>query len=403
MATGIPSNARHKAGPDSLEYKGKLARGEVLALSPAQPFEVSIASAVGTLYHTDNLPALLWLRKQHEVRGKVRTVYIDPPYATSMTFIDREVSHAYEDHLDRAEYIESLRRRLIVLHDLLAADGSIFVHLDQNMIFEIKVIMDEVFGRANFRNFITRKKCNTKNYTRNNFGNIADHILFYSKSDTNVWHRPFDPWTDEKIADEYPCVDPATGRRYKKVPVHAPGERNGETGKLWRGKLPPKGKHWQYPPSKLDELDAAGEIYWSPNGNPRRKVFFDRSKGIPVQDIWMQFVDAHNQNIHITGYPTEKNIDLVQRLLAATTNLGDLVLDCYCGSGTTLEAAVKLGRRFIGIDASEAAIKATVKRLAHGRAPMGDFVGAHGRESKPKQDATDMLFGGWHGFPGAPG
>ena len=170
----------------------------------------------------------------------------------------------------------------------------------------------------------------------------------------------------------------------------APGERNGETGKPWRDKMPPKGKHWQYPPSKLDELDAAGEIYWSPNGNPRRKVYFDRSKGIPAQDIWMQFKDAHNQNIHITGYPTEKNIDLVQRLLEATTNPGDLVLDCYCGSGTTLEAAAELGRRFIGIDVADAAIKATVKRLAHGRSAMGDFVGARGRQPKPKQDG--MLF-----------
>jgi adenine-specific DNA-methyltransferase len=120
---------------------------------------------------------LLWLRQQVDIRGKVRAVYIDPPYATSMTFVDREVNHAYKDHLEGAEYVESLRRRLIVLHNRLADDGSIFVHLDQNMIFEIKLVMDEVFGRDNFRNFITRKKCNTKNYTRNNFGNIADHIL----------------------------------------------------------------------------------------------------------------------------------------------------------------------------------------------------------------------------------
>jgi adenine-specific DNA-methyltransferase len=392
MATGVPFSGGNSPTTYTLEYRGKLSRAAVLAMPAIQPAAISIASKHGTLYHADNLPTLLWLRQQADVRGKVRAIYIDPPYATSMTFVDRDVNHAYEDHLSGTEYIESLRRRLIVLQDLLADDGSIFVHLDQNMIFEIKLVMDEVFSRSNFRNFITRKKCNTKNYTRNNFGNIADHILFYSKSETNVWHRPYDPWTDEKVADEYPCLDAATGRRYKKVPVHAPGERNGETGKLWRGKMPPKGKHWQYPPSKLDEFDAAGEIYWSPSGNPRRKVYFDRSKGIPVQDIWMQFKDAHNQNIHITGYPTEKNFDLVQRLLAATTNPGDLVLDCYCGSGTTLEAAAELGRRFIGIDVADAAIKATVKRLTHGRSAMGDFVGARGRQAKSKQDLTGMLF-----------
>jgi adenine-specific DNA-methyltransferase len=393
MATGVPSNGRKKISTYSLEYHGKLARAEVLALPHSQPVEVPVAPKAGTLYHGDNLSVLLWLRHHNDIRRKVRAVYIDPPYATAMTFVDRDVNHAYADHLDGAEYVESLRRRLIVLHDLLADDGSVFVHLDQNMIFEAKLVMDEVFGRDNFRNFITRKKCNTKNYTRNNFGNISDHILFYSKSETNVWHRPYDPWTEEKVADEYPCVDAATGRRYKKVPVHAPGERHGETGKSWRGKMPPKGKHWQYPPSKLDELDTAGEMYWSPNGNPRRKVYFDRSKGIPVQDIWMQFKDAHNQNIHITGYPTEKNLDLVKRLLAATTNPDDLVLDCYCGSGTTLEAAAALGRRFIGIDTADAAIKATVKRLAEGRVAMGDFVGARGRQTNSKVQPSATLFG----------
>lgn len=299
-----------------------------------------------------------------------------------MAFVDRDTNHAYNDHLEGAEYIESLRHRLILLHDLLATNGSIFVHLDQNMVFETKLIMDEVFGRENFRNFITRKKCNTKNYTRNSFGNIADHILFYSKTTENTWNRPYDPWTEEKIEEEYPCVDESSGRRYKKVPVHAPGIRRGETGRRWRGKLPPKGKHWQYPPSKLDALDAAGEIYWSPNGNPRRKVFFDQSKGIPAQDIWMGFRDAHNQNVRITGYPTEKNFELVSRLIAATTNPGDLVLDCYCGSGTTLEAAALLGRRFIGIDNSIAAINATVKRLREGRKAMGDFVGVRGTKKK---------------------
>ena len=382
MATGIPSNSRKSFVAYTLEYRDKLAHADVLAMPHVQPVEIPIASKGGKLYQSENLSALLWCRQQADIRGKVRAIYIDPPYATSMTFVDRDANHAYEDHLDGAEYIESLRRRLLVLQDLLAEDGSIFVHLDQNMIFEIKLVMDEVFGRANFRNFITRKKCNTKNYTRNNFGNVADHILFYSKSETNVWHRPYDPWTADRIAEEYPCIEAATGRRYKKVPVHAPGERNGVTGQPWRGKLPPKGKHWQYQPAKLDEFDAIGEIYWSPNGNPRRKVYFDRSKGIPVQDIWMNFKDAHNQNIRITGYPTEKNFDLVQRLIASATNPGDLILDCYCGSGTTLEAAAVLGRRFIGIDAADAAIKATVKRLSKGRSAMGDFVGVRSRKSK---------------------
>lgn len=390
MATGVPSKQRPKNVGYSLHYPGKMERGDVVVLPADEPVAVPIASNAGQLFKGDNLSALLWLRRHTDIRRNVRCVYIDPPYSTSMAFVDRDVKHAYDDHLNGAEYLESLRRRLIVLHDLLADDGSIFVHLDQNMIFEAKILLDEVFGRDNFRNFITRKKCNTKNYTRKNFGNIADHILFYGKTDQNVWHRPYEAWTAEKMADEYPYVDEKTRRRFKKVPVHAPGIRRGETGKPWRGKLPPKGKHWQYPPAKLDELDAAGEIYWSSNGNPRRKVFFDQSKGIPVQDIWMGFKDPHNQNVLITGYPTEKNFDLVTRLIAATTNPGDLVLDCYCGSGTTLEAAAVLGRKFIGIDIADAAVAATVKRFQEGRAAMGDFVGE--RAKKKRRPASGFLF-----------
>ncbi len=388
MATGVPSKRRIIKRDYTLGYTGKLARSEVLTLAAKEPVEIPIANAAGRLFQGDNLSAMLWLGKQGSVRGKVRSVYIDPPYATAMAFVDREVNHAYDDHLDGADYLEFLRRRLLVLHDLLAEDGSIFVHLDQNMVFETKLLLDEVFGRDNFRNFITRKKCNTKNYTRNTFGNIADHILFYSKSDHYVWNRVYDEWTEDKIADEYPCLEQKTGRRFKKVPVHAPGVRPGPTGKAWRGKMPPPGKHWPYPPAKLDQLDAAGEIYWSPTGNPRRKVCFDSSKGIPAQDIWMNFKDPHNQNVLITGYPTEKNFDLVRRLVAATTNPGDLVLDCFCGSGTTLEAAASLGRKFLGIDIAAPAIKATVKRLHAGRSAMGDFVGGSGKAPSRRQSAS---------------
>lgn len=379
MATGVPSKRRRAKSAYWLEYPGKLSRSEVLALPTAEPKEIGLDAANGKLYQGDNLPTLLWMQGDPGVKGHVRCVYIDPPYATSMAFVDRHVEHAYEDTLDGAEYLEALRRRLIALRELMARDGVIFVHLDQNMVFEAKLLMDEVFGRENFRNFITRKKCNTKNYTRRVFGNIADHILWYSKTEHYVWHRPYDEWSQERLEEEYPCIDRATGRRYKKVPVHAPGVRNGETGQMWRGKLPPRGKHWQYPPDKLDQFDAAGQMYWSPNGNPRRKVFFDASKGIPAQDIWMGFKDAHNQNIHITGYPTEKNFELLRRIIGATTNPGDLVLDCYAGSGTTLEAASSLGRRFIGIDSSKAAISATVRRLREGRKAMGDFVGVRGK------------------------
>jgi adenine-specific DNA-methyltransferase len=178
----------------------------------------------------------------------------------------------------------------------------------------------------------------------------------------------------ERAQKEYTYIEEGTGRRYKKVPIHAPGTRNGETGQPWRGMLPPPGKHWQYTPKTLNEMDARGEIYWSPTGNPRRKIYLDDSDGIPVQDIWYDFRDTRNQNVHITGYPTEKNPGLLDRIIQASSHPGDLVLDCFSGSGTTLAVADVLGRNWVGIDNSGEAITATLKRFIHGTERMGDFV-----------------------------
>ena len=121
-------------------------------------------------------------------------------------------------------------------------------------------------------------------------------------------------------------------------------------------------------------MDRRGEIFWSSNGNPRRKIYLDDSDGIPVQDIWLDFKDAHNQNIEITGYPTEKNIEMLEQIISASSGPGDLVLDCFAGSGTTLVAAGNLGRRWIGIDNSDEAISAILNRLQFGSRPMGDYV-----------------------------
>jgi adenine-specific DNA-methyltransferase len=147
---------------------------------------------------------------------------------------------------------------------------------------------------------------------------------------------------------------------------------------------PPLGKHWQFPPHVLDEMDSNGEIHWSSNGNPRRKIYLDNSQGIPVQDIWWDMRDAHNQNIKITGYPTEKNANLLTRIISTSSNPGDLVLDCFSGSGTTLGAASQLNRLWIGIDNSPEAIAATLKRFAKGVEAMGDFVDKK-QTAQPKQ------------------
>ncbi len=371
-----------------LTYPGKHAEIDILTgirSTPVRRFSVTKLETAGCrnrLFFGDNLPVLRSLLDDPSVRGKVRLVYIDPPFATGGVFESRNGERAYEDLAFGAHFLEFLRQRLIVIRELMARDGSIYLHLDEAMAFPVKIIMDEVFGPTNYRNFITRKKSNRKNFTRKQYGNISDYILFYTRSDNYIWNRPYESWTEEWAAREYQCIEKETGRQYKKVPVHAPGVRNGETGKEWRGKLPPPGKHWQFSPKYLDELDAKGEIYWSPTGNPRRKIYFDQSQGVPVQDIWLDCRDAHNQMVEVTGYPTEKPLDLLRRVVSASSDTGDLVLDCFAGSGTTLVAAEELGRRWIGVDSGLESMATITRRLANGSEPMGDFVkGKKAREA----------------------
>jgi adenine-specific DNA-methyltransferase len=407
MATGISKNkwngqvtAHHADINDyfdvglemTLSYAGKLAVAQVLSLPAAETVELWRGTARDTLfserhasfagketyqnrlYFGDNIAVLPKLLRDPSVRGKVRLIVIDPPYATNRVYKSRRQKEAYRDIHIGGHYVEYIRRRLILLRELLAKDGSIYLHLDQNMAFHLKIIMDEVFGSNNFRGWITRKKCNPKNYTKKTYGNITDYILFYTKSDQYVWNRPYESWTEAHAAKEYPSIEKKTGRRFKKVPIHAPGIRNGATGLPWRDMNPPPGKHWQYLPTKLDEMDARGEIYWSATGNPRRKIYLDQSLGIPVQNIWLNFKDAHNQMIKITGYPTEKNPQLLARMIEASSKEGDLILDCFSGSGTTLAVASQLNRNWLGIDNSPEAIKTTLKRFAIGLEAMGDFV-----------------------------
>lgn len=402
MATGIPRSRTQGAdngtlaqGNIHLEYADKTANRDVLAAPPTPSTLLwqgkQSGSVSNRLYFGDNLAVLQALLHEPSIRGHVSLVYIDPPFSTKSVFESRSQKAAYEDMVQGAAFVEFLRKRLIILHELLSDRGSIYLHLDKNMAFPMKVIMDELFGASNFRNFITRKKCNPKNYTRKTYGNISDYILFYTKTDNYVWHRPLIAWDNDRAKREYIYTEPKTGRRFKKVPLHAPGVRNGETGKLWRGVPPPPGKHWQFPPRTLDQMDSRGDIHWSSTGNPRRKIYLDQSDGIPVQDIWLDFKDAHNQNIEITGYPTEKNPQLLEQVVNASSNEGDIVLDCFAGSGTTLTVASRLGRHWIGVDNSLEAIETILRRFKHGSKKMGDYVKRAGNQNNVADQSWELF------------
>jgi adenine-specific DNA-methyltransferase len=184
-------------------------------------------------------------------------------------------------------------------------------------------------------------------------------ILFYTKSDEFKWAQPREPMSAEDIQRLFPKVD-TSGRRYTTTPLHAPGEtEKGDTGKPWKGIAPPHGRHWRVSREELTRLDKAGLIEWSSTGNPRKKLFADDAvqRGKLLQDVW------ELKDPPYPTYPTEKNLAVVHRIIEATSEVGDIVLDCFVGSGTTLVAAESLQRAWIGIDSSAAAIRVTKSRL----------------------------------------
>lgn len=352
-----------------LQYPNKRTNEQILLETKKLNLGSVFGSGKNKLIKGDNLKVLKTLLEDFNLKGKIDLIYIDPPFATNNHFTigndrvstisnSKNDKTAYKDELVGSEFLEFLRERLILLRELLSDQGSIYLHIDYKIGHYVKIIMDEVFGIENFKNDITRIKCNPKNFKRKAYGNIKDLILFYSKTQNPIWNDPTEELTTEDIEKLFKKVD-SKGRRYTTIPLHAPGETvNGPTGKEWKGQLPPKGRHWRTDPKILEEWDQQGLIEWSKNGNPRKIIFADEKDGKKRQDIW------DYKDLQYPTYPTEKNLDLLKNIILASSNEDSIVLDCFCGSGTTLQASQELGRNWIGIDQSDEAIKVIQKRLA---------------------------------------
>lgn len=352
-----------------LIYPNKKSTEEILAL--AEKYHSPMGSYdLPTLFFGDNFQVLANLLN-NGFKNKIDLIYIDPPYNTEQDFtlsfdrvstISRSKTDivAYCDNWTINEYLEFMRERLILMRELLSEQGSIYVHIDSKMGHYLKIIMDEVFGIENFKNDIARIKSNPKNFSRRAFGNEKDMILFYAKNaKKNIFNQITVPLTDDEKQTMFEKMD-ENGRRYNTVPVHAPGETvNGETGGLWRDMLPPKGRHWRCSPSELDELDKQGLIEWSKNGVPRIKKFADEHKGKKIQDIW-RYKDPMYPD-----YPTQKNSEMLEMIIAQSSNPNSIVMDCFAGSGSFLKASAKLGRQWIGVDASNVAIQIIQTQLEH--------------------------------------
>ncbi len=294
------------------------------------------------------------------VKGKVKLFYIDPPFATKSDFGGKNGERSYSDKVATAEFIEGLRERLIYQRELLDEDGSIYVHLDQKMSHYAKIMMDEVYGKENFQNGIVWRRTYAHS-DANRFGQVHDSILMYRKSTKNVFNKQYRPHSDSYIKSHYGQVDD-NGRRYRLVTLSAagPGLARCFGDKVFE---PPKGRHWAWSQDKIDEGLRTGKIVFAKTGQPNIKQYLDEVQGTVVQSIWDDIPPVNPVSPELLGYPTQKPEALLSRIILASSNPGDLVMDIFGGSGTTAAVAEKLGRRWIVCDFGKHAIYTMQKRM----------------------------------------
>jgi site-specific DNA-methyltransferase (adenine-specific) len=256
-----------------------------------------------------------------------------------------------------------MANRLLELHRALKPTGSLYLHCDPTASHYLKIVLDAVFGPLNLQNEIIWKRT-TAHSSAKRYGPVHDTLLFYSRSDRFTWNAPRADYEAEYL-DRYYKYDDGDGRLYWRDNLCAAGTRKGESGKPWRGIDPGvKGMHWKFTLSKLDELDAEGRIYWPAKGTmPQYKRYRDELKGKAVSDLWDDIDRINPVGNERLGYPTQKPLALLERIISASSNEGDVVLDPFCGCGTAVHAAQKLGRQWIGIDITHLAISLIEKRL----------------------------------------
>lgn len=338
------------------------------------------------LIYGDNLLAMAALLAGDEAtglpsqRGQIDLIYIDPPFDSKADYRTKVIlpgveleqkptvieQFAYSDTWSdgTASYLEMITPRLVLMRELLKDTGSIYVHLDWHVGHYVKLVMDDVFGKDSFLGEIAWQRTSAHGDAKF-FGNVIDKIFSYSKTTGRYcWEQLYVPFDPEYVASEYRYSD-ADGRVFRRGDLSGAGTTNGETGLPWRG-LNPKsiGRHWARPPSELDELDAAGKIYWPPKGKwPHLKVYLDESPGARVSNLWRDIPPINNVAREGTGYNTQKPERLLERILQASCPDNGLVADFFGGSGTTAAVAERLGRRWITTDLGKPACMIMRKRL----------------------------------------
>jgi len=362
------------------------------------------------LFFGDNLDVL----RQHIKDESVDLIYLDPPFNSNATYNvlfaeqdgsraasqikafhdtwhwDQAAAAAYEEFTvmapheatqalqafrsllgcnDMLAYLSMMAPRLVELRRVLKPMGSLYLHCDPTASHYLKILLDAVFGKETFQNEIIWKRSHAHNSAKR-YGPNHDVLLFYSKSPVMLWNSVYQAYDPAYTEKHYRHID-SQGRRYKHENPTGAGLRHGVTGQPWRGIDPSaKGRHWAKTPEEMDRLDAKGMIYWPSKeaGWPYIKEYLDEKKGTPAQDIWTDIDPINMMAAERLGYPTQKPEALLERIIAASSTAGDVVLDPFCGCGTAIAVAERLARKWIGIDITHLAITLIKTRLrdAHG-------------------------------------
>jgi len=268
-------------------------------------------------------------------------------------------------HSPMMAYLAMMAPRLVELHRVLKPTGSLYLHCDPTASHYLRMLLDGIFGAEHFQNELVWKRTSARSDSHR-WNHIHDTILFYSMSENFTWNTQYTPYDAAYTAKFYQHVEPGTGRRYASDNLTAAGTREGSSGKPWHGiNVKRKGIHWKYTIQGLEALDKEGRIIWpeKPGGVPRYKRYLDEMPGLAVQSVITDIPPLSAQSAEKLGYPTQKPVALLERIVAVSSNKGDLVFDPFCGCGTTIHAAQKLGRQWIGIDVTYLAINLIKRRL----------------------------------------
>ncbi len=302
-----------------------------------------------------------------KVKGKIKLIYIDPPFATEGDFNAGQGQKAYSDKAKGADFIEFLRRRLILAREILADDGSLFVHLDTKKGHYIKIILDEIFGEGLYKNEIIWPRSSSGKTTSKNLSRDTDCIYWYSKSENFTFNKVFKPLSKNTLK-MYNKNDNDGRGNYRLYPLQKTSSPGPETtydytdnqGNIW--KCPKKG--WRMKESKLRALEDDNRLYLEGNTLQEKAYWIERENdGREANNLWEDITNLQGSTTEITGYPTQKPEKLIERILLLATNKNDLILDFFGGSGTTIATAEKMERRWITCDIGKLSYFTIQKRI----------------------------------------